>query len=161
MEQNEQFETKLNILADILAQKREALLAILAISENQENLYNSPATNERRGFLLEMGKQKQVHIDEVLTCDEVFQGIFGSISGIFEQMGKTYPGQVKALQRAIGEVLELDIKIRAQEEKTKSVARVAWGTLGKAEAAAKEPTAAGKNYLLEQYRNNNRNRPKN
>jgi hypothetical protein len=157
---DEQFETKLNILGEILSKKREALLAVLAISENQESLYASPAGPERREFLMEMGKEKQRHIDDVLTCDEVFQGVFESIGEIFVEKGPDYADRVKSLQATISEVLELDIKIRAQEEKTKMAATAAWSNLGKLDPITNQPTEAGKTYILEQYRENNRNRPR-
>jgi len=156
MSADEQFETKLAILADILTKKRGALLSVLAISENQESLYASEPSPERRDFLMQMGQEKQVHIDDVLACDDVFQGIFDSIAGIFEEKGKVYAEQVKALQASIAEVLELDIKIRAQEEKTKIAAQAAWGQRPNQSEA---PPAARAN-LLEQYKNNNRNRPR-
>jgi len=154
--QEQQFETKLSILADILSKKRDALLAVLAISENQESLYASPPSPERRDFLVAMGKQKQEHIDTVLTADEVFQGIFESVSYIFQDKGTQYAKQVRYLQAAIKDVLEIDVKIRAQEEKTKVAAQTAWGQPTKTDPI----NPANTNYILEQYKNNNRTRPK-
>ncbi|MCL2753556.1 MAG: hypothetical protein FWE44_05360 [Defluviitaleaceae bacterium] len=155
MENN--FETKLAILEDILSKKRQALLTILNICENQETLYSTPATNERREFLLEMGKQKQMKIDEVLTCDQMFQQIFDSIGDVFESKGQDFPDSVIALQDGIKELLEIDVKIRAQEEKTKTAATSSWGKLDT--VATKEANPATTNEMLNKYRNNNRNRP--
>ncbi|MCL2168936.1 MAG: hypothetical protein FWB74_02795 [Defluviitaleaceae bacterium] len=154
------FQTKLAILADILGKKKAALLDVLAISENQESLYASPATPKRRDFLMEMGKEKQNHIDTVLQCDEVFQGIFQGISETFTARGKEFGPEVKLLQDGIHEVLQLDIKIRAQEEKVKAAAAAAWAGIGRVDAETGEPIVANKNYILEQYKNNNRTRPR-
>jgi len=170
LSEQEKFEAKLGILGDILVKKKDALLLILGICENQELLYNSPNTPERRDFLIGLGKEKQGQIDVVLACDDMFQGIFEGISDFFNAKGKEYAPRVKALQADINEVLELDVKIRAQEEKTKAAAQTAWGALaalspltssGPLSPANKEISPAKTNYILESYRNNNRNKPRN
>ena len=153
MENN--FETKLAILADILDKKRSALLAILAICENQESMYATPASSERRDFLVGLGKEKQEKIDEVLVCDQVFQQIFEGIGDIFETEGQNYPEKVRKLQDDIKEVLEIDIKIRAQEEKTKALATTAWG---KPAATFKEANPVAATEMVNKYRENTRNR---
>jgi hypothetical protein len=161
--EQEKFEAKLGILGDILLKKKEALLAVLGICENQELLYSSPNTPERRDFLIGLAKEKQLQIDGVLACDDMFQGVFDSISDYFQANGAEYAERVRSLQGSINEVLELDVKIRAQEEKTKAAAQAAWGTLagklGK-ESSQKEATPANTSYILDQYRNNNRNKPR-
>ena len=152
---DEQFETKMAILADVLVKKKAALLAVLAISENQENLYATPAGSERHEALMQMGKEKQVHIDSVLACDDFFQKVFDSISDVFEDKGRNYAEQVRGLQEAITELLELDIKIRATEEKVKLAVQSAW------EQKPPETTEAPKavqHQLLQAYKDNNRNR---
>ncbi|MCL2349902.1 MAG: hypothetical protein FWC67_00330 [Defluviitaleaceae bacterium] len=151
------FEVKLAILADILIKKKDALQAILNICENQENLYSTPSTPERRDFLVQMGKEKQVQIDEVLACDEMFQGIFNSISENFQELGKEYKERVLTLQTGISEVMEMDVKIRIQEDKTKTAAQEAWGKMAKtSSSAAKEITPLNKNYIIDQYNKNRR-----
>ncbi|MCL2235459.1 MAG: hypothetical protein FWB98_03335 [Defluviitaleaceae bacterium] len=153
----QEFETKLAILADILEKKRSALENLLNICENQESLYSSTTAHDRREFVLEMGKEKQAHIDQVLHCDEAFQAIFEPLSPTFPEQGKHYPEQVKALQDSINTILELDVKIRAQEERTKIAAQAVWNKEGR---STTEPTLAHRNYILSQYQENNRNKPK-
>ena len=150
------FEVKLTILADILEKKRSALLSILAICENQESLYDTPATNERRDFLIEMGKEKQARIDLVLECDQMFQQIFDGFGDAFEEKGQNFPEKVRTLQDAIKDLLEIDVKIRAQEEKTKAAATAAWGKIGS--MAAKEASPAAANDMINKYRDNTRSR---
>ena len=156
-----EFETKMAVLADILEQKKESLQAILIISENQENLYLSGVdVSQRRDFVLEMGKEKQKCIDQTITCDEMFQSIFDSISGIFNSHAQHHPKAVKRLQDGIDEVLKLDVKIRAQEEKTKVVAKEIWDKMSTTSVAKKTNTIS-KDYILNKYKDNNRTRPKN
>jgi len=158
LDEQREFETKLAILGDILAKKQEALETILNICENQESLYASSSIHERRDFLLEMGKEKQIYIDQVLHCDDAFQAIFEPLSATFPDKGQNYPDQVKGLQEAIQRVLEIDVKIRVQEERTKISAKAVWAKEGR--GASAEPTQADRNYILSQYQENNRNRPK-
>ena len=151
-----QFETKLALLQEILNKKRDALSAILNISENQENLYNQPPGAERREFLMGMGKLKQEQIDEVIACDEVFQKIFDGFSAEFEEKSANYKEQVQKMQDSIKEVLELDVKIRAQEEKSRAKVRESYGLPTKENVVI----ASNKNYILERYKANSRNKPK-
>ncbi|MCL2575105.1 MAG: hypothetical protein FWE33_01605 [Defluviitaleaceae bacterium] len=148
------FSTKLSILADILVKKKTALLTILNICENQENLYDTPTTAERRDFLVAMGIEKQTQIDNVLECDQIFQQIFDAFGDEFENMGQIYPEKVRILQDGIKEILEIDIQIRAQEEKTKAAANAAWGKFS--QDALKAPNPTNTNDILNKYRSNNR-----
>ena len=152
LNQNEQFTTKLTLLQEILDKKQNALAAILAISENQEQLYLSPADDVRREFLMEMGKEKQKQIDEVLTCDEVFQRLFDSLANEFAQKGKQYADEVKKLQTSIKDVLELDVQIRAQEQKSRMRARESFGLPAKENVINTTST----NYILDKYQRNNK-----
>ena len=153
LDENKQFETKLTLLQEILDKKMAALTAILNISENQENLYLSPPSETRREFLLEMGKQKQKQIDEVLTCDEVFQRLFDSIAPHFEQNSKNYRESIQKLQNSIKAVIETDVKIRAQEEKSKSIAK---GSFGLPASKESNINPANTGYILSQYRSHNK-----
>ncbi|MCL2854368.1 MAG: hypothetical protein FWE21_01960 [Defluviitaleaceae bacterium] len=159
LDDNKQFETKLAILADILAKKQQALETILSICENQESLYSSPSAEHRREFLVEMGKQKQTHIDMVLHCDDTFQAIFEPLEATFQEKGQHYPNQVRHLQETIQTVLEIDVKIRAQEERTKIAAKAIWGKEGRG-IGTRESNPAQQSYILQQYQQNNRNKPK-
>jgi len=153
---DKQFETKLALLQEILNKKKDALSAILNISENQENLYNQPPGEERREFLMGMGRLKQAQIDEVIACDEVFQRIFDGLSAEFEEKSAEYKEQIQKMQDSIKEVLELDVKIRAQEEKSRAKVKESYGLPAKENVII----TANKNYILEQYKANSKNKPK-
>jgi len=140
------FESKLVLLQEILNKKFNALNFILSISENQEQLYLSSPSDTRRDFLSEMAKEKQKQIDEVLTCDAVFQSIFDGIAEEFVEKGRIYSEQMQAIQTLIKKVLELDIKIRAQEEKSRLTLKQ------NIEQPAVAIKSTNKNYILEQYR---------
>ena len=155
LSQHETFETKLALLQEVLDKKRAALTIVLNISENQETLYLSPPSDERREFLMEMGKEKQAQIDEVLICDEVFQRIFDSIADEFKENSETYAEKIRQLQFSINEVLELDVKIRAQEEKGKAAANKSFSR----QSAQANINPANTSYILEQYRAASKNKP--
>jgi len=140
------FETKLNLLQEVLGKKHAALTAVLTICENQEQLYLSPPSDARREFLLEMGKEKQRQIEEVMLCDEIFQRTFDGIADVFEQNSKMHPKKARAIQAGITEVIQLDIQIRAQEQKSRAAAKDSFGQ------AENIINPANTNYILEQYR---------
>ena len=121
LNEDEKFEAKLTLLQDILDKKQTALVAMLNISENQEMLYLSPPSDERHRFITETDIEKQKQFDEVLTCDEMFQRIFDTISDEFEQKSEKHTEKIGCLQFSINEVLELDMKIRAQEVRIKAL----------------------------------------
>jgi len=157
LNQNETFETKLALLQEILNKKQVALFSILNISENQETLYLSPPSEERREFLLEMGKEKQKQIDDVLACDEVFQRIFDSIAEEFTEKKDEYTEKIRRLQFSINEVLELDVKIRAQEEKGKAIVSE---NFAKKPAVQSDINPANTSYILSKYKAASENKPK-
>jgi len=144
------FETNINLLQEILDKKLSTLTAVLTICENQEQLYLSPPSETRREFLLEMGKQKQIMIDEIVACDAVFQRIFDGIIDNFEENAKNFAEKARHLQNCIKEAIELDVKIRAQEQKSRMMAKESFGK----EAAVINP--ANTNYILNQYRSHNK-----
>ena len=155
MNENLTFETKLALLQEILNKKQAALTIVLNISENQETLYLSPPSEERREFLMEMGKEKQSQIDEVMACDEIFQSIFDSIADEFAIKSGDYKEKVGRLQASINEVLELDVKIRAQEEKGKIAASASFGQ----KSSQTDINPANVNYILDKYREASKSRP--
>ena len=155
LDEHATFETKLTLLQEILDKKHAALTDVLNISENQETLYLSPPSDERREFLIEIGKEKQKQIDEVLACDEVFQRIFDSIADEFAIKSGDYKEKVQRLQTSINEILKLDVKIRAQEEKGKALANASFGQ----QSGQANINSASTNYILDKYREASKNRP--
>lgn len=159
LSEGDQFEAQMGLLQEVLDKKREALEAVLAISENQELLYNSPPSDTRREFLLEMGKEKQRRIDDIITCDMVFQRIFDEIGADFEANSKNHREKAKKIQASINEVMELDVKIRAQEQKIGARVKESFGLQGgPAAVKGKENTVktVAASYIINQYKNNNK-----
>ena len=88
--------------------------------------------------------------------DSLFQGVFGSISEGFEEKAEECKPKVSLMQDIITEVLEIDIKIRAAEQKNRVAAdeiRRAANAPG-TPAAKPRPNAATRNHLLKQYEKN-------
>jgi len=154
--QQDEFEIKLSLLLEILDKKQAALNDVLNISENQETLYLSPPSEERREFLVEMGREKQKQIDEVLACDEVFQRLFDSIADEFMEKRDQHKEKVRLLQTRINDVLELDVKIRAQEEKGKTLVNASFG---QKPAGQQDINPANTNYIISKYKEASRNNP--
>ena len=103
----EDFPVTLKLLTEILIKKKHALITILNICENEET-----------AFLMAEEKQKQINM--VLETDNVFTSVFERIRDKMEEKSAEFPAEFSRLQSLINEVCELDVKIRAQEEKNKS-----------------------------------------
>jgi len=151
-----EFEIKVDMLISSLEKKREALNAILNITENQNLVLLDRADRSYVAMFNEMNAIKQQNIDTVLEMDNIFQGVFGGISDGFEQMAENCKEKVSKMQDIISEVLETDIKIRAAEQKNRLIAdeiRQLPKASGNPSAKA-QPTGAAKNHLLKQYEKN-------
>ena len=154
------FETKLVVLSDMLEKKHEILQQILTITENQKSIFvrECEATVEDlavlRDMLRQMNDEKQKLIDEHLNSDRLFQNIFEEISGDFEFRALDYKSIVEGMQMMIKEVVGLDASIRVQEEKNRRVFEAEIYNLKQPSKGA-DFTKASKDYLLQQYKNNN------
>ena len=145
-----QFGLKLNVLTDILIKKKQALMQIANICENQGLLLMQPSSDERTDFLKAISVEKQSLIEVVIECDDVFQTIFNEIHINFEERAKKFQRQTTVLQGKIKDVMELDVKIRAYEEKNKALVNETRGQ------PIDKNNAYNKNYLDEQYKKNKR-----
>lgn len=139
---------ELNLLADVLMKKKEALQYIFNITENQEIILKQPKSQEITNLFNEMAAEKQKQIDVVLQSDIVFQDIFGRLKESFDDMAENSKPQIKRLQDLIKEVMDVDVAIRVKEERNKS--------LFNQNHAVNKPVAVNtmntnKKYLLEQY----------
>ena len=148
-----EFEIKVDMLLSSLEKKREALSAILNITENQNLVLADRSNPAYAAMFNEMNNIKQENIDEVIELDNLFQGVFGGISEGFEEMAENCKPKVSQMQDLISEVLEMDIKIRAAEQKNRVIAdeiRQASGS----QPTKSQPNGAAKNHLLKQYEKN-------
>jgi len=135
---------------EILAKKRQDLTQILTISENQETILISDMTSDEKGvFFVAMNEEKQRLIDEVIKSDDMFQDIFNGIKDVFEDKAKENKDGIHALQAEIKWLIEMDVKIRLQEEKNKSRLQ----RLNK-DAKKIDLSQAAKDYVYKQYGKN-------
>ncbi len=143
-------EAKFNLLFDILSKKKEALSQILNLTINQETvLLSNEETPELNVFFNEMSKEKQKLIDEVINADNFFQSTFNEMSEWFDKNANQYGEQVKKLQEQIKSVIDVDVKIRLQEQKNKELA-------SKVRNKPKiHALKASKSYILNKYKSNN------
>ena len=142
------FLTKLNILEEILNKKNQAMTSILNICDNLETVFSS-YFSENKSIVMELGKEKQNFIDEVLECDRVFQGIFDSLVPEFNEKAMDYKEKIKNIQKLIEIVTEKDVKIRAKENILKDL-------VNKINPQKKSTKPLNKTYILEQYKNNSK-----
>lgn len=144
------FEVQLKVLFDILVKKKQALSQILSISENQETILISKMESaEISNFFIAMNDEKQGLIDEVIKSDDLFQNIFEGIKDVFEEKAKEYKTEVANLQSEIKVLIEMDTKIRLQEEKNKShLARI------NKTANKIDLSKTAKEYIIKQYEKN-------
>ncbi|MCL2565670.1 MAG: hypothetical protein FWE24_07665 [Defluviitaleaceae bacterium] len=115
-----EFEIKMDILISSLGEKNEILNLILNITENQEQLIDMDKSEEMWDMFVEMNEAKQEHIDRVVELDNIFQGVFEGISDNFEDKAREIPEKTANLQALINASLELDVKIRATEQRNRA-----------------------------------------
>ena len=165
MEANEAVVNELKLLNDILAKKTEELEIVAAISENQETLIespydwdDSPKMEERTFIFKEMSAEKQKHIDEVLNCDNVFQSIYDAAKDKIELNASAYKEYLTQLQQHIEVVLELDVRIRAQETKNRTILQNRHAEMRAASRQAEQKSVSDeeKNRILLKYKQNNK-----
>jgi DNA-binding transcriptional MerR regulator len=110
-------ETQLAILLEGLKTKEQALTEIVNITGNQSTVIESGLPiAEIRIFLMEMNNEKQQFIDRVKNCDNLFEAILKETGPELDAQQHLYKPQVAELQKYIRRVMDLDVKIRVQEE---------------------------------------------
>ncbi len=119
-------DVKLKMLIKLLVEKGAALQQLLTICENQETLILALSADEpdlEGGRLMhrEMNNEKQRLIDVILQKDEIFQTVFGEISGDLDAIAKTNRELLVAVQDNIKTVTDLDAKIRVQEARNRDM----------------------------------------
>jgi hypothetical protein len=114
--------TQLNILADGLNKKEQALSEIVNITENQGTVIESGLTeDETRAFLTQMNREKQQLIKTVIQCDNMFEAVLKEAGPALDAAPDAYKPQVSELQKRIRRVMDLDVKIRVYEEKNNAL----------------------------------------
>jgi hypothetical protein len=110
-------ETKLSVLSDGMGKKERALAEIVNITENQGTVLASGlSVDEIRNFIVAMNREKQIHIQTIHACDDMFEDILKEIGPELDAHPHMYGLQVQDLQQRIRRVMDLDVKIRVQED---------------------------------------------
>ena len=111
-------ETKLNILIDGMKKKSQALTEIKSITENQGTVLASALKkDEILAFIVQMNREKQVNIQTVIDCDNLFEKILKEIGPELDANQHLYGPQINAIQEMIRVVMDLDVSIRVLEDK--------------------------------------------
>ncbi len=148
----EDFKTIFNILAEILDKKLGALVQILSITENQQLVLQSLGQLENAAEIFHgMNEEKQRLIPTVIDCDSTFQSIFERFHDIIDEEADNHKLLVNDMQKRIKAVLDLDIKIRVQEEKNKTILATGKSSTSMNKTKIDSLKISKKN-LLEQYK---------
>jgi hypothetical protein len=151
-------ETKLNILIDGLKAKEQSLLEIVSITENQTTVLESELETEHaQAFIFQMNQEKQVHIQQVITCDNLFESILKEIGPELDADQSAYMAQVKVLQEYIKSVMDLDVKIRILEEKNNQLMDKRKTGIPAPPVKKKPSIPKDANRVIDAYKNNARN----
>ena len=142
------YEIGLRLMQDLLDKKAAALKQILGITENQEALLGAYDQEDFRDMIIEMGKQKQLLIDEVLSGDEFFQKTFEEYKAALDDP-QAYRGILAGLQETIMQVTELDARIRLCEQRNQALLQYQRQTSSGPSRTANE---AQKQQLLGRYK---------
>ena len=111
-------EVQLTVLLDGMKKKEQALTEIVNITENQRTVIESGLpVEEVRSFMVEMNKEKHFFIEQVKGCDNMFEAVLKEIGPKLDANQHLYKPQVGQLQVFIRRVMDLDVKVRVQEEK--------------------------------------------
>lgn len=109
--------TSLNIMLTGLKKKEQALLEILAISENQKTVIESELPlDESRELVFQMNSGKQAAIQIVKDCDNMFEAMLKEMGQELEREQDNYKPQVKVMQEHIKRIMDIDVKIRVTEQ---------------------------------------------
>jgi hypothetical protein len=153
---------QLNILADGLNKKEQALSEIVNITENQGTVIESGlSAEETRAFLTQMNREKQQLIKTVLQCDSMFETVLKEAGPALDAAPDAYKPQVAELQKRIRRVMDLDVRIRVYEEKNNALQKGQNITApppvtGKQQVQA-QPLPTDANRIIGAYAKNSRN----
>jgi hypothetical protein len=111
-------ESKLDLLMDGIQKKAEALTEIQNITDNQSDILDSDLPyDETMRFIVQMNIEKQIHIQSVIRCDNLFELLLKEIGPQLDADQHVYVRQINALQEWIRRVMDIDVSIRVTEEK--------------------------------------------
>ncbi len=114
-----EFEINLKLLLDLAEKKKTHLEQILNITLNQREMLGVGKEGSNNLFM-DMNKEKQKLIDEILALDNVFQRKFDLIAHNFDSkvVAQTYKEEIILLKDYKKIILRIDNDIRVEEEKS-------------------------------------------
>ncbi|MCL2708509.1 MAG: hypothetical protein FWF03_05260 [Defluviitaleaceae bacterium] len=111
-------EGKLAALIDGMEKKAGALQEIRNITENQGTVLGCGLPGDQiLAFIVQMNREKQTHIQTVISCDSLFEVILREIGPELDAKQDSYKAEISRLQEQIRLVMDLDVSIRVTEEK--------------------------------------------
>lgn len=114
------FSAQMRVLQEILLKKKNLLVQIHTITENQSMVLLAKDTEKGMFEMFNfMNEEKQTLITQVIHLDNTFQGMFKGFKSEFEAKALSYPEESKMLKTSVKDVMDYDVKIRLLEEKNK------------------------------------------
>ena len=107
----------LQIMIDSLKKKKDILIKIVSLNEEQEKILSKEELNQDafEGNMHEKGEC----IDELEKLDEGFQSVFDRIKEELSNNKQMYVDEIETMKKLIKEVTELGAKIEVQEARNK------------------------------------------
>jgi len=113
---------ELQVLIECLKKKETALQQIVNITENQGFILTSDMSHEERyPIFMQMNDERQTLIDLVVQCDQVFESVLQKVGPALDADTTQYGDEVQAMQDTIRRIMDLDVKIRLEEQKNHQV----------------------------------------
>jgi len=113
---------ELKVLIECLKKKETALQQIVNITENQGFILTSDMPHEERyPIFMQMNDERQALIDLVLQCDQVFESVLQKVGPALDADTSKYSEEVQAMQDTIRRIIDLDVRIRLEEQNNHQV----------------------------------------
>lgn len=111
--------TQLDLMIELLTKKVRYLQNILKYTNEQLGvIQNNPIDYDTLNV---HSNKKETDITEVSLLDNVFNGIYKNIHGHIINQPQIYKEKINALKQLVTEVGELDVAIKVQEERNRTL----------------------------------------
>ena len=118
MQKLEEIYNKINNLNYLLDRKLDILFSILDITTKQKDIFGKNTDKDILDISME---EKQKLIDELISIDDMFINIFESFNGKLNENKIMFEQDILNIKEKIQKIVDLDFKIRLQEEKNKNI----------------------------------------
>lgn len=112
-------ENYLQILSDSLVKKKDILISLTELNEEQENILKQPQFDEN-AFNKSVDDKAEL-IEQLIKLDEGFNAIFEKVKIQLDENRTMYISQIKEMQSLIKKVTELAAQVETKERRNKTL----------------------------------------